>query len=54
MTGSMGKRSGIDRYRSILDLEHHLARNGTRIIKFFLHLSKEEQRKRFLAAHRSA
>ena len=37
-----------DRYRSIVDLENHLYRNGTRIIKFFLHLSKEEQRKRFL------
>jgi PPK2 family polyphosphate:nucleotide phosphotransferase len=36
------------RYRSILDLEAHLDRNGTKIIKFFLHLSKEEQRKRFL------
>jgi bacterioferritin len=38
-----------ERYRSIVDLEEHLHRNGTRIIKFFLHLSKEEQRKRFLA-----
>jgi PPK2 family polyphosphate:nucleotide phosphotransferase len=37
-----------DRYRSIVDLEKHLHANGTRIIKFFLHLSKEEQRKRFL------
>jgi PPK2 family polyphosphate:nucleotide phosphotransferase len=37
-----------DRYRSIVEMERHLARNGTRIIKFFLHLSKEEQRKRFL------
>jgi PPK2 family polyphosphate:nucleotide phosphotransferase len=37
------------RYRSIVDLESHLHRNDTRIIKFFLHLSKEEQRKRFLA-----
>jgi PPK2 family polyphosphate:nucleotide phosphotransferase len=37
-----------ERYRSIIDLEAHLHRNGTRIIKFFLHLSKEEQRKRFL------
>ena len=37
-----------ERYRSILDLERHLYRNGTRIVKFFLHLSKEEQRKRFL------
>jgi PPK2 family polyphosphate:nucleotide phosphotransferase len=37
-----------DRYRSIVDLEKHLRVNGTRIIKFYLHLSKEEQRKRFL------
>jgi PPK2 family polyphosphate:nucleotide phosphotransferase len=38
-----------DRYRSIVDLERHLHRNGTRIVKFFLHLSKGEQRRRFLA-----
>jgi PPK2 family polyphosphate:nucleotide phosphotransferase len=38
-----------ERYRSIIDLESHLHRNGTRIIKFFLHLSKDEQRERFLA-----
>jgi len=38
-----------DRYRSISNLERHLHTNGTRIVKFFLHLSKEEQRKRFLA-----
>ena len=38
-----------DRYRSIVDLERHLHANGTRIVKFFLHLSKDEQRKRFLA-----
>jgi len=37
-----------DRYRSIVDMENHLHRNGTRIIKFFLHLSEDEQRKRFL------
>jgi len=37
------------RYRSIVDLEKHLHRNGTQVIKFFLHLSKEEQRQRFLA-----
>ncbi len=37
-----------DRYRSIVDLERHLFHNGTRTIKIFLHLSKEEQRKRFL------
>ena len=38
-----------DRYRSIVNLEAHLHRNGTRILKFFLHVSKEEQRKRLLA-----
>lgn len=37
-----------ERYRSIVNLENHLHRNGTRVIKFFLHLSKDEQRKRFL------
>ncbi|MGA9855166.1 MAG: ADP-polyphosphate phosphotransferase [Gammaproteobacteria bacterium] len=37
-----------DRYRSIKNLERHLHCNGTRVIKFYLHLSKEEQRKRFL------
>ena len=36
-----------DRYRSIMDLESHLHRNGTKIVKFFLHLSKDEQKKRF-------
>jgi PPK2 family polyphosphate:nucleotide phosphotransferase len=43
-----GKTFWEERYRSIVDLEEHLHRNGTRIIKFYLHLSKEEQRKRFL------
>ncbi len=37
-----------ERYRSIVDIENHLYHNGTRTIKVFLHLSKEEQRKRFL------
>src|ERR1700733_5773006 len=37
-----------DRYRSIQNLEDHLHRNGTRVLKFFLHLSKDEQKKRFL------
>jgi PPK2 family polyphosphate:nucleotide phosphotransferase len=37
-----------ERYQSIADLERHLYRNGTRTIKVFLHLSKGEQRKRFL------
>ena len=43
-----GKGIWKERYRSIVDLEKHLHHNGTRIIKFFLHLSKDEQRKRFL------
>jgi PPK2 family polyphosphate:nucleotide phosphotransferase len=38
-----------DRYRSIANLERHLYVNGTQIVKFYLHLSKEEQRKRLLA-----
>lgn len=37
------------RYRSIVELENHLHRNGTRIIKLFLHLSKREQAQRLLA-----
>ena len=37
------------RYRSIVEFEDHLFRNGTRVVKFFLHVSKEEQRQRFLS-----
>jgi PPK2 family polyphosphate:nucleotide phosphotransferase len=37
-----------ERYESITNFERHLYRNGTRTVKIFLHLSKEEQRKRFL------
>jgi PPK2 family polyphosphate:nucleotide phosphotransferase len=37
-----------ERYRSIVDAERHLCVNGTHIIKFFLHLSPDEQRKRFI------
>jgi len=37
-----------NRNRSIVDFERHLHSNGTRVVKFYLHLSKEEQRKRFL------
>jgi PPK2 family polyphosphate:nucleotide phosphotransferase len=36
------------RFKSIRDFESHLHRNGTQVLKFFLHVSKEEQRKRFL------
>jgi len=46
---SAGDELWKGRYRSIVDLEKHLHRNGTRVVKFFLHLSKDEQRKRFLA-----
>jgi PPK2 family polyphosphate:nucleotide phosphotransferase len=44
-----GKNIWDGRFNSILNLEKHLHRNGTRIVKFFLHISKEEQRKRFLS-----
>ena len=37
-----------ERYRSIENFESHLHVNGTRVVKIFLHLSREEQRKRFL------
>jgi len=51
--GVPGEDGGDDtwegRYQSIADFERHLHRNGTRVLKFFLHISKEEQRKRLLA-----
>jgi PPK2 family polyphosphate:nucleotide phosphotransferase len=37
------------RFRSIVELERHLHANGTRVVKFFLHLSKAEQRRRFIS-----
>jgi PPK2 family polyphosphate:nucleotide phosphotransferase len=43
------KKIWKERYHSIIEMEKHLYRNGTRIIKFFLHISEDEQRKRFLA-----
>jgi PPK2 family polyphosphate:nucleotide phosphotransferase len=43
------KRLWKDRYRSIRELEKHLVRNGTAVVKFWLHVSKDEQRRRFLA-----
>jgi PPK2 family polyphosphate:nucleotide phosphotransferase len=42
------KKVWKERFQSIMDLEAHLHRNGTRIIKFFLHISKDEQRERLL------
>jgi PPK2 family polyphosphate:nucleotide phosphotransferase len=44
-----GKRLWRQRYEDINAFEQHLDRNGTKIVKFFLHLSREEQRRRFLA-----
>ena len=44
-----GRNLFQERFEDIRHFEHHLARNGTAICKFFLHMSKEEQKKRFLA-----
>ena len=44
-----GKGIWARRYREINDWEHYLADNGFKIVKLFLNLSKEEQRRRFLA-----
>jgi PPK2 family polyphosphate:nucleotide phosphotransferase len=38
-----------NRFQSIVEMENHLHRTGTRVVKFFLHISKEEQKRRFLA-----
>ena len=38
-----------ERYESIVNQEHHLARNGTMVLKFFLNVSRAEQKKRFLS-----
>jgi polyphosphate kinase 2 (PPK2 family) len=43
-----GKSIWDERYEDIRAFERHLARNGTLILKFFLNVSKDEQRKRFL------
>jgi PPK2 family polyphosphate:nucleotide phosphotransferase len=45
----VGKKLWERRYDSIREFEHHLARNGTLVLKFFLNVSKEEQRQRFLS-----
>jgi len=46
---AVNKRLWKDRFEDINNFERHLTRNGTEILKFFLHVSKEEQRSRFLA-----
>ncbi len=48
-TTARPKRLWKDRYRSIEAFEKHLVRNGTVVVKFWLHVSKDEQRRRFLA-----
>jgi len=42
------KRLWRQRYDDIVAFERHLDRNGTKVVKFFLHVSREEQRRRFL------
>jgi PPK2 family polyphosphate:nucleotide phosphotransferase len=44
-----GAKLWQQRFASIRDHEEHLARNGTAVLKFWLHVSREEQRRRFLA-----
>lgn len=46
--GDRGEKFWQARYEDINAFEKHLARNGTRIVKFFLHLSKGEQKERFM------
>jgi PPK2 family polyphosphate:nucleotide phosphotransferase len=46
--GLISDRIWHERFASIRDFERHLGRNGTVVLKFFLHVSKEEQRQRFL------
>jgi PPK2 family polyphosphate:nucleotide phosphotransferase len=48
LPGKPGKKFWANRYEDINNFEKHLHRNGTLILKFFLHLSKKEQKKRFL------
>ena len=45
----MGEQFWHERYEDINAFERHLDRNGTRIVKFFLHVSKAVQKERFLA-----
>jgi PPK2 family polyphosphate:nucleotide phosphotransferase len=47
--GDRGERFWKGRYDAINAFEHHLDRNGTKVVKFFLHVSKAAQKERFLA-----
>jgi PPK2 family polyphosphate:nucleotide phosphotransferase len=46
--GKRGKEFWQERYDDINAFERHLVRNGTIVLKFFLHISKDEQKRRFL------
>jgi PPK2 family polyphosphate:nucleotide phosphotransferase len=48
-TSDRGPRFWAERYEDINAFERHLDSNGTKILKFFLHVSKEEQKRRFIA-----
>jgi PPK2 family polyphosphate:nucleotide phosphotransferase len=48
-TGNRGPEFWAGRYDDINAFERHLDRNGTKIVKFFLHVSKAEQKRRFMA-----
>ena len=48
LPGKRGAGFWQKRYEDINAFEHHLVRNGTLILKFFLHISKDEQKQRFL------
>ena len=52
--GDRGERFWQERYEDINAFERHLDRNGTKVVKFFLHVSKEVQKERFLRAARQA
>jgi PPK2 family polyphosphate:nucleotide phosphotransferase len=47
--GDRGPRFWADRFDDLNALERHLDRNGTKVVKLFLHVSKAEQKKRFMA-----
>jgi PPK2 family polyphosphate:nucleotide phosphotransferase len=47
--GDRGDAFWADRYEDLNAFERHLDRNGTKVVKFFLHVSKDEQKRRFMA-----
>lgn len=48
LTEQESKSMWEQRYRAIVNLENHLHHSGTQVIKFYLHLSEDEQRRRFI------